>query len=305
LNNTLIAARYGNAFFSAFSNQCCNLAGDFASPCNDPNITRNIPDEYNEPCHNRNNTFDGNTFIAPDGALSLADGTFGNTVRNNVIVGPAFSSSPASAPNQWFNNTFDGGGHSALTVMTGTTALAYNNIFRRDGTYNPIDNQGSLTGDYNLFWPGNFPGQTHSINQDPLFADISSGDPAKRDYSLREGSPAIDMGDPATISAWNVPHDRLLGLRPFGSGFDIGAYEYGSTPGAAPVPTPPLPRGNSDPPSEPPAQATATPTPQTGTSSVSGGCQAGGFEGLWYLMPIFLVVLSRREFGRRPPVSRR
>ncbi len=291
LNNTLIAARHGNALFSAFSNVCCNVAGDFASPCQNPGLN---PDGYNEPCHNRNNTFDGNTLIAPSGALNLADGTYGNTIRNNVIVGPAFSSSPASDPNYWFNNTFDGEGGTALAVLSGTTAFAYNNIFRTDGTYKSVDNKGSFTGDYNLFWPVDFTGQAHSIHKDPQFADISSSDPAARDYSLSQGSPAIDAGDPATISAWNVTDDRLLGLRPSGSGFDIGAYEYGATPGMAPVPTPLSAGGNSDPPADPAAPTTGTTDSPAGIASVSGGCQAGGFAGLACLMPIILFVLSRR-----------
>lgn len=72
---------------------------------------------------------------------------------------------------------------------------------------------------------------------DPLFVKTGWGDVG--DYHLREGSPAVDMGV-------EVPLRRDLegAPRPHGSGFDAGAYEFGSTPTAplsAPVsPTRPV-----------------------------------------------------------------
>lgn len=58
---------------------------------------------------------------------------------------------------------------------------------------------------------------------DPLFVRTGFGD--KGDYHLRKGSPAIDLGVqiPLTI-------DLDGASRPYGEGFNVGAYEFGSTP---------------------------------------------------------------------------
>ncbi len=67
-----------------------------------------------------------------------------------------------------------------------------------------------------------------TIAADPQFVNYT-GD-LLGDYHLRSGSPAIDAG--TTNSAPLFDFDN--GPRPVGSGFDIGAYEYGSTPGTWP-----------------------------------------------------------------------
>lgn len=50
------------------------------------------------------------------------------------------------------------------------------------------------------------------------------------DYHLISGSPAVDAGTSSNAS--NIDFDG--GVRPIGSGFDIGAYEYGTAPGSWP-----------------------------------------------------------------------
>jgi hypothetical protein len=65
----------------------------------------------------------------------------------------------------------------------------------------------------------------HSPNMaDPMFASYPAAD-----FRLQAGSPAIDRGTVANISS-----DIDGSSRPFGNGFDIGAYESGSTPTLAP-----------------------------------------------------------------------
>jgi hypothetical protein len=55
-----------------------------------------------------------------------------------------------------------------------------------------------------------------------LFTDI-----AAFDYSILEGSPAVDAG--RDLSEFGVTFDLNNGSRPFGAAFDIGAFEYGAT----------------------------------------------------------------------------
>lgn len=80
-----------------------------------------------------------------------------------------------------------------------------------------------LTGSNNIFY-GNGPPPangniTGSLNVDPKLTNLS---PATPDFHLQPGSPAIDAG--VTISGLATDFDGIL--RPQGSAFDIGAYEY-------------------------------------------------------------------------------
>ncbi|MFN7975881.1 MAG: right-handed parallel beta-helix repeat-containing protein [Acidobacteriota bacterium] len=83
----------------------------------------------------------------------------------------------------------------------------------------------AYTIDFNLIdgFRGWDPGETRGtsyVEGDPLFVD-----PAARDFRLRAGSPAIDAGSPVLAPAFDA--DGMP--RPLGSGFEMGAYEWGST----------------------------------------------------------------------------
>ena len=91
-------------------------------------------------------------------------------------------------------------------------STSYNMLTRNNICYqNSTDvwfQSGSNTQDHNLF------------GTNPWFVDAAAGD-----FRLQAGSPAIDSG-----SAVLAPSFDLDGMiRPYGAGFDIGAYEYGST----------------------------------------------------------------------------
>lgn len=66
-------------------------------------------------------------------------------------------------------------------------------------------------------FPGNF-----NITNDPLFAD-----PSMFDFQLSFGSPCIDAG----ATQPGVTNDCIGKARPYGGGWDIGAYEYIPEPG--------------------------------------------------------------------------
>jgi hypothetical protein len=63
--------------------------------------------------------------------------------------------------------------------------------------------------------------QSHNYTENPLFVDAAAGK-----FKLRPESPAINAG----ISLPQVPCDFDGNKRPSGSGYDIGAFEYGSSP---------------------------------------------------------------------------
>ena len=69
---------------------------------------------------------------------------------------------------------------------------------------------------------------TNCLATNPLFVSYT-GD-STGDYHMQSSSPAINTATSAAAPA----NDMNGGLRPQGSAFDIGAYEYGSTPGTWP-----------------------------------------------------------------------
>jgi parallel beta-helix repeat protein len=100
-----------------------------------------------------------------------------------------------------------------------------NNILNNN--YTQVEAGSGNSFDYNLYFPDISFSQkgAHSITEDPLFVD-----PANNDYHLQANSPAIDKGQPLS----SVTTDNEGNSRPQGAGYEIGAYEYGSS---SPTPT--------------------------------------------------------------------
>ncbi len=137
-----------------------------------------------------------------------------------------------SAAVQLQNNTFsDCGGrkNSDSGAISATAAVALvDNIFAAaagEAYISASSDQSLLSGSNNLFSGAGTapPFSTASISANPKFADSATDN-----YQIQSGSPAIDAG----IATSNT-RDILQIVRPHGSAFDIGAYEFtGSTGGA-------------------------------------------------------------------------
>jgi hypothetical protein len=120
------------------------------------------------------------------------------------------------------NNTFayiqwHGIGFSGQYAQGG---VVRNNIFFNTNTSYWWADTAQATGDYNLIFGADDPtviGSHDILNQDPLFVDS-----VNNDFRLQSASPAIDHGD----SLLDVPDDIIGTIRPQGSRWDIGAYEY-------------------------------------------------------------------------------
>ena len=153
------------------------------------------------------------------------------TFRNNVaerchvgiLVGTWYSSTDGSSVSyiNVFNNTFYGN-HVGVHIqpMTSTTVNWKNNIFANNGTsyFNPL-NWDHGTADYNLYFGGGV-GPGSVLTADPLFNNADQGD-----YGLRNASPAIDAGDPASSAELVGSADFQNGPRIVGERIDLGAYE--------------------------------------------------------------------------------
>ena len=161
----------------------------------------------------------------------------GNLIANCVIERNAaqgialYSGSSSSEPSQVTieENTIVDNGHYGISVY-GTRNILVNNILANNGAAFHSAQLGIEHGtnhfvDANILWSStalqqgmyNATGQrvTHSIIRNPLFAD-----PAKHDYHLLAGSPAIGAGNPRYAS----PLDRD-GIKR-SSVPEIGAYGY-------------------------------------------------------------------------------
>lgn len=143
----------------------------------------------------------------------------------------------------------EGGGihaltHSAVTIANSTivdndgygiygsyAGFVVNNAIlwgNESGSLLPVSSSAEVN--YSLV-QGGFPG-TGNLSLNPLFIDADNGD-----YRISTNSPAIDSG---MLLVGTINTDIAGRLRPVGNGYDIGAYEGGSTPLASQVPAAPV-----------------------------------------------------------------
>ena len=127
--------------------------------------------------------------------------------------------------NAFVNCVFDGGQY----LFNGDRENANNEMincvvtdiedFYRTANWQSIEYPLNCSFDHTLFWNNGFATPTGSslIEDDPLFVDAANGD-----YQLLANSPCIDAG-----SADEAPgFDHEDNARPWGLGYDVGAYEF-------------------------------------------------------------------------------
>lgn len=161
---------------------------------------------------------------------NATEGAIANiTVRNNIFANSSSWGICAYGVSNLkvYNNVFayidsSAIGLRAYTDGPVTTAEIKNNIFYVFGA--PYWTEGGSTVDAsnNILYkgsgsldPGRYPKDI--CNQDPIFLD-----PARLDFRLQSGSPAIDAGVPLV----GFSYDIVGTPRPQGNGWDIGAYEF-------------------------------------------------------------------------------
>lgn len=140
-----------------------------------------------------------------------------NLVWNNLESGIQVLS---GSNHKIYNNTSYGNGTAGISVDSGSNIQLINNIVFASG--NTIVDSGSGTT------------KLTNLTTDPGFRDVGS-----LDFSLREGSPAVDAGSPLA----EIATDFVGTQRPQGASIDIGAFEYTGQsqppPPAASTPQPP------------------------------------------------------------------
>lgn len=150
-------------------------------------------------------------------------GSQNNRLLNNTIVMPADGRwginipDPNDTGNQIFNNIIYSD-HS----FRGSILISEPDLAGFESDYNVLVNRLSTDGGNSAIslaaWQA-LGYDSHSFIATPaeLFVD-----PAADDYRLKGGSPAIDAG----LDLTDVPTDLTGQPRPFGPGFDLGAYEF-------------------------------------------------------------------------------
>jgi hypothetical protein len=193
-------------------------------------------DVYSNIVHDMKNA-DGFTVASESGGLLENIKIYNNLSYNNgengisiSVNGEPLSKHPMKGiyvVNNTFYNNGDStwGGGILIENPEADDVVIRNNIFSQNG-FSQIQVEASgnnLTIDHNLIdgYRG-YDTETYGtdyVEGDPLFVSTSGPD-----FHLQQNSPAIDKG-----SSTDAPADDYEGnVRPYGSGYDIGAYEYGS-----------------------------------------------------------------------------
>lgn len=163
-----------------------------------------------------------------------------NDIFNNVVINAAGNGVYAAhgpyvvrRPGQYFNffnNTFVNCGGDGFVFFNndGGPKRLINNVFVNiTGSF--LNNGATLQNSNNY--------NTNTIGL------VNFADPANLDFHPLPGSPLIDAG--LDLSAYGISFDHDDLARPFGTAYDIGAYEFGSTLNIPPVVSLTAPTGGS------------------------------------------------------------
>ncbi|MBI5478436.1 MAG: right-handed parallel beta-helix repeat-containing protein [Deltaproteobacteria bacterium] len=178
--------------------------------------------------HVRDILFEGNRchdfHQALMGEASFYHNSGGLTFRNNVFAhGGAWGlcvkdiADVVAVNNSFVDIAYHGMG---LSGQYATGGVARNNIFSGIETGYWAADGAEITGDYNLLdisQPPATPAAHDIVGQDPKFVDA-----ANSDYHLQLDSPAVDTGEAQT--GFDTDYDGSA--RPYGAGWDMGAFEY-------------------------------------------------------------------------------
>ena len=136
------------------------------------------------------------------------------------------SAYPGSTNPKIYHNTIDGGsGNGVYLHGAGAAPEIKYNIISNFGQYGINNDGGSPIIDYNDVWNNDL--GNYSSECSPTTNNISA-DPLYESYTLQPDSPCIDAIPTDAEDPYPVTDDYEGNPRPYGAGYDMGAYEYRS-----------------------------------------------------------------------------
>ena len=196
-------------------------------------------------CHFDGLIFDGNTFYNNGNlAIHWYGAGAGGIIRNNTFYNNGIDSATVGNPgldvllydssHQVYNNVFYGSPGGALRIVKSSSQV-YNNTFYNVGNSGGLGSAIYLDGNSHVVMNNlilNTPTAIHSSGSNTFSNNISSGTASSiftnvsaGDFTLKASSTPIDAG--VTIDF--IKTDRAGMPRPYGSVYDIGAYEFQGT----------------------------------------------------------------------------
>ena len=169
-------------------------------------------------CIMRNNIFYNNTFGATFDGNNIQ--AYNNIFHDSLGDALTFGFESATSGNLIANNTFYHNAGYAIIVgifAASNNATLINNLIANTNTINILSGSTGTV-------------QTTNVTGAP--ATITNCTVSTSDFHLKAGAPCIDAG--TTVSAVTTDFDG--NARPMGAAYDVGAYEFGSSP---PPPSPP------------------------------------------------------------------
>jgi uncharacterized membrane protein len=162
--------------------------------------------------------------VTENGTIYLAAGTV--AVHNNFVrhnIGSALRNAGAAAE-VWHNTFVSNGGHS-ITAAGGYTLIRNNIVHESSGSGIHVNSGVTADINYNnvvdndIDYSGIATAGPQDIAETPFYVSVG-----ERDYRLRQYSPGVDVGDPASPILEDFDGD----IRPTNGGFDMGADEVNS-----------------------------------------------------------------------------
>jgi hypothetical protein len=161
---------------------------------------------------------------------ALGGGVFNSTNATSILMNVTIASNSCTAYGPGYSGT--NGLAAGLQIANSSgTVLLHNSIVAGSGTNSNA--YGLITDDgYNICSDGSasFDSGSSFNYTDPQLAPLGNYGGPTLCLALLPTSPAIDNGDPADFP----PTDQRGYVRPFGTGPDMGAYEYGSVASVQP-----------------------------------------------------------------------
>jgi len=181
-----------------------------------------------------NYLFEGNRLFNGNGSGISLTGQNGTVVRNNIIYGMGAAGIRSAAMGSFgcidvaaYNNTIYNNG-TGIAISSTNTIKVNNNLVVGNGSGGSSSGSTNIASDYNLWAPSK---ATWSEGTHSLIRQSTSGvmvNPDGANFQLTSDSPAIDVGVDLSFTGFDSAFDGLP--RPQGMAWDIGAYEFGSTP---------------------------------------------------------------------------